>query len=181
VPNFGCVAPGCLYRAGQPTIAGYELLVARGLTTVVNLRAEFIDEPTRAYLVLLPSKHPGAQYVEIPLVQDEPPAVEQVEKWLAVAADPRRWPLLVHSSTGEGRTTLMVALVRSALDGWSLNRICREAALFRSDWRLPGTRLALPGSKYLRPLLAPPHLAFLNRWRATHRPGEGLKEMLRAQ
>lgn len=176
VPNFGCVAPGCLYRAGQPSVAGYEWLVAKGLTTVVSLRAEEIGEPTRAFLVLLPSQHPEAQYLELPLVEGEAPTLEQAEKFLAVAADRRRWPILAHSHHGDGRAAVMAALVRYAFDGWPLARIQEEALLFRTDWHVPATELAVPGTKGLRPWLAPAQEVFLRFWMQTRRPWVGLKE-----
>src|ERR1051325_7830234 len=87
VPNFGRLNAN-IWRSGQPTSEGNKALAPEGLKTVVNLRSEFPQDKD-----LLPA---GVNYVYIPIKDDHEPTVEQAKQFMAVASDPKNWPLLVH-------------------------------------------------------------------------------------
>lgn len=123
VPNFGKLNTN-IWRSGQPTSEGYKALAADGLKTVVNLRAEFPQDKD-----LLPA---GVNYVYIPIKDDHEPTVEQAKQFMAVASDPKNWPLLVHCKGGEGRAGVMSALVRYSMDGWDHKMVMQEVGNFRT-------------------------------------------------
>jgi protein tyrosine/serine phosphatase len=123
VPNFGKLNDN-IWRSGQPTREGYKGLAAAGLKTVVNLRQEFPQDKD-----LLPE---GVNYVYIPIKDDHEPTVEQAKQFMAVASDPKNWPLLVHCKGGEGRAGVMSAIVRHSMDGWDHSLVMKEVGNFRT-------------------------------------------------
>jgi protein tyrosine phosphatase (PTP) superfamily phosphohydrolase (DUF442 family) len=123
VPNFGKLNDN-IWRSGQPTKEGYQKLAASGLKTVVNLREEFPQDKD-----LIP---PGVKYIYIPVKDEHEPSVEQAKQFLAAAADPSNWPLLVHCHGGEGRAGVMSAIVRHSFDGWDNKMLMKEVGNFRA-------------------------------------------------
>jgi protein-tyrosine phosphatase len=123
VPDFG-ILNSQVWRSGQPCRKGYEKLAQMGVKTIVNLRAEFPQEKDQ-----VPS---GVHYIQIPIVDQTAPTVEQAEQFLSIVTNPDNWPVLVHCRAGEGRTGVMCALVRYAIDGWDDKRITAEIGRFRS-------------------------------------------------
>lgn len=122
VPNFGKLN-NMIWRSGQPSRQGYELLAKQGLKTVVNLRQEFPQDEN-----LTP---PGVRYVYIPIKDEHEPTEEQARKFIEVASNPDNWPLLVHCHAGEGRAGVMSALVRCSLDKWDQGKVMQETGNFR--------------------------------------------------
>jgi len=121
VRNFGKLNAN-IWRSGQPTREGYNLLASQGLKTVVNLRAEFPQDKD-----LIP---PGVQYIYIPIKDEHAPTQEQAEQFIKAASDPANWPLLVHCHAGEGRAGTMAALVRCTLDKWNDTEVMKETNTF---------------------------------------------------
>ena len=130
VPNFGKLNDE-IWRSGQPTREGYELLAKQGLKTVVNLREEFPQDKD-----LIPD---GIHYVYIPIPDEHAPTADQARTFLQVASNPDNWPLLVHCHAGEGRAGVMSALVRRALDKWDNTKTLREVSNFRTSHLLFGS------------------------------------------
>jgi len=113
--HFGVVEDGVLYRCGQPTPAELAELIERyRLRTVVSLRgAREEDDPDRwaeAERVACASK--GAEFVTLPCNHKNPPTGEQVRRFLELARDTARRPVLVHCRLGQQRTLLFCALYR---------------------------------------------------------------------
>ena len=121
VPNFGKLNDR-IWRSGQPTRKGYELLAKEGIKTVVNLRAEFPQDKD-----LVPE---GTRYIYLPIKDQHAPTVEQAKKFMEIASNPDNWPILVHCKVGAGRTGVMCALVRSSFDRWDHKKIMKEAGNF---------------------------------------------------
>src|SRR5205823_4879452 len=94
VPNLGVVAPGCVYRSGQPSKAGYEWLKEQGFKSIVCLRKEHDDDAAEM------AKY-GFHYLYLPIVDETAPTKEQAETFLKFAANPDNWPLVVHCHGGE--------------------------------------------------------------------------------
>jgi protein tyrosine phosphatase (PTP) superfamily phosphohydrolase (DUF442 family) len=117
VPNFGKLNDR-IWRSGQPTRDGYQLLAKQGLKTVVNLREEFPQDKD-----LIPE---GVRYIYIPIKDEHAPSQEQAQEFINAASDPANWPLLVHCHAGEGRAGTMSALVRCALDKWDDKAVMKE-------------------------------------------------------
>lgn len=109
--HFKTVDPGKLYRSG--TLSELALGAAHkiyGIKTIVNLRSEreMKDEWYTREKAFAEAN--GMQLVDIPMPPDTPPTPEQIVKFLAVATDPRRQPVLVHCEMGVIRTGMMVAV-----------------------------------------------------------------------
>src|SRR5580658_3087290 len=121
VPNFGKLNDH-IWRSGQPTKAGYQLLASQGLKTVVNLRSEYPQDRD-----LIPD---GVKYVYIPIRDEHAPTNEQAQEFINIASDPANWPLLVHCHAGEGRAGTMAALTRVSLDKWQHEAVMAETGNF---------------------------------------------------
>jgi tyrosine-protein phosphatase OCA1 len=125
VPNFGKLND-YIWRSGQPTREGYQLLAKQGLKTVVNLREEFPQDKD-----LIPQ---GVRYVYLPIKDEHAPTDEQAKAFLDLVSKPENWPILVHCHGGEGRAGVMSALVRTSLDRWDHSQIMKEVGNFRKKY-----------------------------------------------
>jgi len=145
IPNYGVIWEGRLTRSGQPrNPEGWEWLRRRGVKSVVDFRTEADDTG------------PGFEHVLwLPFTSHDLPTDGHAEEFLAFVRDPRNWPVHIHCKRGKDRTGVMAALVRYAIDGWSLERALAES------------RTYLRRGKDL----APRHVAWLRRWAAGHAPG----------
>lgn len=102
VKNFR-VVDDRLWRGAAPTLKGYESLIERGVTTIVDLRAEEgITVPEDALA------DAGVRWIHIPIRDGQTPTAEDVESFLA-AIDESDGPVFVHCGAGVGRTGAMVA------------------------------------------------------------------------
>jgi protein tyrosine phosphatase (PTP) superfamily phosphohydrolase (DUF442 family) len=116
LPNFQKVSDD-LYRSAQPTVRGLRDLKALGLRTVISLRSfhPHIHE----------IKNIGLQYENI-WIKSWSPKEAQITKFLQVATDDRRTPVLVHCQYGADRTGAMCAVYRIAVQGWTKERALQE-------------------------------------------------------
>jgi protein tyrosine/serine phosphatase len=116
VPNLYRVDKG-LYRSAQPTARGMRQLKKMGIRTIVNLRFLHSDRDEIGYT--------GLAYEHIPMLAWHP-RKEDVVRFLQIATDPQRAPVLVHCQHGADRTGLLCAVYRIAVDGWSKGEAIRE-------------------------------------------------------
>jgi tyrosine-protein phosphatase SIW14 len=121
IPRFHMVAEG-LYRGGQPSSQGFELLRDRGIKTVINLRME--DDESAVVQSL------GMNCVHIPVEDTEastqiPEAA--IAKYFEVVNNPANYPIFFHCHHGVDRTGTMAALYRMAIQGWSAEQAYTEA------------------------------------------------------
>jgi protein tyrosine phosphatase (PTP) superfamily phosphohydrolase (DUF442 family) len=116
VANLYRVEDG-LYRAAQPTAAGFAQLSGLGVRTVLDVASGPGDD-------LLVQKDAVALF-HVPMsawgLHDEP-----VLRALRIMADPGNRPLLIHCQHGADRTGAMVALYRVVVQGWSKADAIRE-------------------------------------------------------
>jgi protein tyrosine phosphatase (PTP) superfamily phosphohydrolase (DUF442 family) len=116
LPNLHKVADG-LYRSAQPTAEGMKRAKELGIKTVVNLRSlhsdrDEIGETALAYEhIRMKAWHP----------EDE-----DVVRFLQIALDPARQPVLVHCQHGADRTGTICAAYRVAVEGWSVEDAVEE-------------------------------------------------------
>jgi tyrosine-protein phosphatase SIW14 len=148
IHNFGVVAPGCIYRSGQPSEKGFAWLREQGFRSIVCLRKEHDDGAEKMQKL-------GFRYLYLPIVDNHPPTDEQAEAFVRFALQRENWPLLVHCQGGMGRASCMAALVRYSLDGWGMNVALREARHYRP------VSIPMFGSQR----------RFLRRWAAAHPRG----------
>ena len=154
IPRFMMIADG-LYRGGQPTEKGYELLKQRGIKTVVNLRMEYDEGKIVQKL--------GMNYVQIPIEEVRPwsqipPAA--VAKYFEILNNPANYPIFFHCQRGADRTGAMAALYRMAIQGWDAKKAYSEARNIGMRWWYAGLREQLytfhpPERDKLQPAIAP--------------------------
>ncbi len=112
-----------LHVGGQYRRRGWQRLAARGITAVVNLRAEFDD----AAAGIAPER-----YLHVPAVDDTPPTLEQLHEGAAFIAEEiaRGGGVYIHCGAGVGRAPTMAAayLVSTGLvpdEAWARIRAVR--------------------------------------------------------
>ncbi|HVM08930.1 MAG TPA: dual specificity protein phosphatase family protein [Acidimicrobiales bacterium] len=112
ITNF-TVVDDHVWRGAAPGARGYEALAAKGVSTIVDLRAEediHVDEAALAGL--------GLTRFHLPLRDGQAPAPALVERFLEIVenSDGR---VFVHCGAGVGRTGTMAAAYLVARDGLS--------------------------------------------------------------
>lgn len=106
-----------LYRSAQPSAEGMRNLRDLGIKTIVSLRAFHSD---RAEI-----GNTGLGYEHI-FMKTWHPEREDAVRFLKVATDPQRQPVLLHCQHGADRTGSMVAIYRVAVQGWSMQDAAQE-------------------------------------------------------
>ena len=109
VPTLHKVGPG-LYRSAQPTALGFRNLKKLGIASVVDLRAFHSDRDEMGDTGL------GYEHIHMKTWH---PEREDVIRFLKIATDPKRAPVLVHCQHGADRTGTMCAIYRVAVQGWT--------------------------------------------------------------
>ena len=125
IPRFEQVAPG-LFRGGQPTMAGFELLRAKGIRTVINLRQE-LDEKVQVEKL-------GFKYVHIPLNGWDRVPDRDLKRFFIVVNTLTCQPVFVHCKRGSDRTGVMIGFYRIANQGWTADRAYAEARALGMGW-----------------------------------------------
>jgi protein tyrosine/serine phosphatase len=138
IPNLYRVN-GSLYRSAQPTrdgIASLEdgaRLVSSDapVSTIVSLRTNHTDASLAGDPQAVELEHISVQSWHL---QDE-----DVIRFLRIATDPARQPLLVHCRRGADRTGVMVAIYRVVVEGWTkadaIDEMTRGGYGFRPVWQ----------------------------------------------
>ena len=92
-----------LHVGGQYRRRGWPRLAARGVTAVVNVRAEFDDDAAG----IAPPR-----YLHLPAADDAPPTLEQLRAGVAFIAEEvaRGGAVYVHCGAGVGRAAVMAAV-----------------------------------------------------------------------
>ena len=150
IPNFGVVEQGILYRSAQPHELALPWLRRYGIASIVNLREERYDDGD--WLI---ARLGFTSYLRLPIDNHTPPTDAQALAFLEFVQDQRNWPVLVHCAEGKGRTGVLVALTRYAIDGWSVEQALAEANKYTTDGALNETQRA-----------------WLAQWARTHAPGD---------
>lgn len=119
VPNLHKVSD-TLYRSAQPSPEGMINLKAMGIETIVSLRSFHSDRNEIG--------DTGLAYEHIYMKAWHPEEKEAV-RFLEIATNPKRTPVLVHCQHGADRTGAMSALYRVAVQGWSKEEAIKEMTL----------------------------------------------------
>jgi protein tyrosine/serine phosphatase len=142
--NYGVIWPNKLTRSGMPASdQGWYWLRNQGVKSVVTFRPEH-DVNYDQF---------GFHVMRLPMEKD-PPDEQQAEEFLRFIQSPKNQPVHIHCTAGEGRTGLMAALTRYAIDGWPLDQALAEARSYRDGRDLSKNRLD-----------------WLKKWAAKHPPG----------
>ena len=154
IPRFLMLADG-LFRGGQPTAKGFELLKRRGIKTVVNLRMEHDEGKIVEKL--------GMNYVHISVDEVRPwTQIPQaaIAKYFEVLNNPANYPIFFHCQRGADRTGAMAAFYRMAIQGWDANKAYTEARGIGMRWWFAGLKSQLyefhpPERAKLQPAIEP--------------------------
>jgi len=148
IPSYGVIWEERFTRSGAPRDeAGWTWLRTHGVRSVVNFR--FLPEDAEAS-----ERARFERYLSLPFKGKEPPTEAEAETFLAFVRDPQHWPVHIHCKEGKYRTGLMAALVRYAIDGWSIDEALAEARRYTKGKDL-----------FAR------DVSWLRRWAANHEPG----------
>lgn len=116
VPNLYKVSD-TLYRSAQPTAIGMQNLEKLGIKTVINVRTFHSDQDelggTRLEFARL--------YMKTWHMEDE-----DAVRFLQIATDPARTPVLLHCQHGADRTGGLCAAYRVVVQGWTKEAAVRE-------------------------------------------------------
>lgn len=116
VPNLFKVSDS-FYRSAQPTAEGFKNLKGLGIVTVVNLRSFHSDRGEIGAT--------GLAYEHI-YMKAWHPERKEIVRFLQIATDPKRAPVLVHCQHGADRTGTMTAVYRIVAQGWSKEDVVQE-------------------------------------------------------
>jgi protein tyrosine phosphatase (PTP) superfamily phosphohydrolase (DUF442 family) len=106
-----------LYRSAQPTAEGMKNLREMGIETVVNLRSFHSDRDEIG--------NTGLAYEHI-YMKAWHPERKEIVRFLQIATNPKRTPVLVHCLHGADRTGTMCAVYRIVIQGWAKEEALRE-------------------------------------------------------
>jgi len=107
-----------LWRGSRLDRAGLADLKERGFAAVVGLTAERdLDADARQV---------GLPHLRIPIIDNHTPTIAQVREFLDFVRG-QKGPVYVHCEAGVGRTGIMVAAYRMAIEGWSSAQAVVEA------------------------------------------------------
>ncbi|MGD0251808.1 MAG: hypothetical protein ABSC01_03825 [Verrucomicrobiota bacterium] len=117
-----------LFRGAQPTAEGMVHLKAMGIKTVINLRAWHSDKVAGTGLQ-------SVRFETEPWHGEE----EDVVRFLKVVTDTNNLPAFVHCERGADRTSMMCAMYRVVVCGWTKQAAIAEMKDggfgFNSAWR----------------------------------------------
>jgi protein tyrosine/serine phosphatase len=122
IPRFAMLADG-LFRGGQPSAKGFELLKEKGFKTIINLRAEDNSESTVVQKL-------GMTYIQIPVDEVRPwtriPDAA-IAKYFEILNNPANYPIFFHCRRGADRTGAFAAFYRVTSQRWEAGKAYEEA------------------------------------------------------
>ncbi|MCP5535122.1 MAG: dual specificity protein phosphatase family protein [Akkermansiaceae bacterium] len=116
VPNLHKINAN-IYRSAQPSAQGMQNLKQKGVATIINLRTFHSDRDEIG--------NSGLGYEHI-FMKAWHPEREDVIRFLEIATDPKRTPVLVHCQHGADRTGALCAVYRMAVQGWTKEEAIQE-------------------------------------------------------
>lgn len=122
LPNFHQV-DAQLYRGAQPRPGGLRELCARGIKSIINLRAD----DARSLAEGEEARALGLRYYNVPMSGRSRPKNAQIEAVLRLLNDPTNLPAFIHCKRGKDRTGTAVACYRIAHDHWDSRTAKAEA------------------------------------------------------
>lgn len=130
--SFAIPAPGVLSRSGQPTLKDFQWLKNSGWKSDIDLRVDGDHAPEVSDDALIPGFNElGFNYLKIQMLDGAAPTSTQAEQFLSFVTKAENQPAHVHCRGGIGRTGVMVALYRYAVQGWPVEQVLEEAKLFQ--------------------------------------------------
>ena len=112
-----------VYRGGQPTAEGIQLLARLGVKTVVDLR----EAGDRSQAEQRAVTTAGMTYINVPMSGLTPPTDNEISKILKVLEDTGTGPVFVHCLRGADRTGAVIAAYHIEHDKWDNLRALKDA------------------------------------------------------
>jgi protein tyrosine/serine phosphatase len=117
IKDLHVVSPGILYTSAQPRGMDYtRLLYKYHIGTIVNLRSPVEHREQNWYNEEINwVRSNGVKYIEMPLDRNVEaaahfPDANMQQQFLAIMADKKNLPVLIHDGKGEGRVAMMAAV-----------------------------------------------------------------------
>ena len=129
-PLFAIPIPNILSRSGQPTLTGFRWLKNNGWKSVVDLRMSGEGGPVSNDSRIPGFKELNFHYLPLSITDGAVPSDAQAQEFLKFMKDPNNQPAHVHCRAGIGRTGVMLALYRFAIQGWPMEKAIQESRLF---------------------------------------------------
>jgi len=109
--------------AGAVTPEAVAALKQAGFASIVNLRTAD-EEGANLEAMQKAASDAGLRYIHVALSPDEP-RPEPVDRFLEIARDKSNEPMLINCASG-GRASMLLAIKRVMLDGWSVEKAMAE-------------------------------------------------------
>jgi protein tyrosine phosphatase (PTP) superfamily phosphohydrolase (DUF442 family) len=116
-----------LYRGAQPSLSSLPELKKLGITTIVDLRAEF-QSTTKQERQQAESL--GLRFVRIPVGAFSNPSPAQLATFFSLFRETPPQKILVHCAFGDDRTGVFIASYRIAFQHWSADQALSEMMAF---------------------------------------------------
>ncbi len=121
LPNFHPVN-GHLFRGGQPSRQGFEILKAKGVQIVVDFRNAGKGAARERRMV----ENLGLQYVSLPWKAGGFPTAQEVQRFFAAIDQNPDKKIFIHCKHGADRTGYMIGLYRITREGWTARQAVDE-------------------------------------------------------
>lgn len=142
--HLATVETGKLYRCGLQSFGEFENAIRKvrpkTLVTLVDDREVADPEKPqfRREIDTFADPARGVSVVRVAIPLGGWPEGDQVERFLAVATDPQRQPVMVHCAQGVRRTGMMAAAYQMSVLGYDKERAKREMLTFGHSRRTVG-------------------------------------------
>ena len=120
VKSYQLKLDGNVTRGSRLSDQQMSQLKADGYKSVVNLCLENDDDTARA-------KAQGMNSLHIPILDNAAPTEAQAKQFLDFVTNPKNQPAYFHCEAGQGRTGVMAAVYRMAVQGWPPSQAIAEA------------------------------------------------------
>jgi protein tyrosine phosphatase (PTP) superfamily phosphohydrolase (DUF442 family) len=120
VKSYQLKLDGKVTRGSRLSDQDISQLKAQGYKSVVNLCLENDDDSARAQALGMNSLH-------IPILDNAAPTEAQAKQFLDYVTNPQNQPAYFHCEAGQGRTGVMAAVYRMAVQGWPPSEAIAEA------------------------------------------------------
>jgi protein tyrosine/serine phosphatase len=139
IQDFCVVKPGVLYTSGQPRGMDYtRLLYRHHLATIVNIRlvSEHQDDNWHNEEVVW-ARNNEVNYVEMPIEKGRYfPDKQQQDNFLAIMAERKNLPVLLHGSSDDKRVAMLAAVWLEKSQGQSVEETIKAIEKIIDDRKL---------------------------------------------
>lgn len=139
IPDFQIIKPGVLYVSGQPRGMDYTRLLYRyHMATIVNTR-HVSEHREQNWLneEIIWAKNNGVNYIEMPIEKNNYfPNKQTQDKFLAIMADKKNLPVLLHGSGDDERVAMLAAVWLEKSQGQSVEETIKAIGKVIDDRKL---------------------------------------------